>query len=158
MRRWLTGGPRNSKRPQSGAAKVGSSDGCARHTGRVHTASPPPPTAADLLRGAAAKLRANAAGATPGPRDIEIADGTVHVATFDGQRVAFTGTPDEPAAIANGVHFASWPPEAAVALADWLDAAAGRSAPEETADAIRLTKVLLEGAPMLDDYERADGA
>lgn len=117
----------------------------------------PPPTAAGLLHGAATKLRANAAGATPGPRDIEIADGTVHVATFDGQRVAFTGTPDEPAAIANGVHYASWPPEAAVALADWLDAAAGRNAPEETANAIQLAQVILEGTPMVDDYETAVG-
>jgi hypothetical protein len=117
----------------------------------------PPPTTADLLHGAAAKLRANADGATPGPRDIEVVDGTVHVATFDGQRIAFTGTPDEPAAIANGVHYASWPPEAAVALADWLDAAAERIAPEETAGAIRLAKVILEGTPIVDDYETAVG-
>ena len=110
---------------------------------------------ATLLHSAAAKLRANTDGATPGPRDIEIEDGRVHVTTFDEWRVAFTGNESEPAATANAIHLASWPPEAALALADWLDAAAERGNPAETASATALARVLLAGTPMLDDYDAA---
>lgn len=111
--------------------------------------------AADLLHAAAAKLRGNADGATPGQRDIEIRGIAVHVATFDGRDTAYTGTTDETPAVPNAAHYASWPPEAAVALADWIDAAAERGNPEETASAVALARILLDGTPMLDDYDAA---
>jgi hypothetical protein len=109
----------------------------------------------DLLKSAAAKLRANANNTTPGQRDIEIDDNSVYVATLDEHRVAFTGTLDKPAAVANAAHYASWPPEAAVALADWIDAAAERGNPDETASAVALARILLDGTPILDDYDAA---
>lgn len=115
----------------------------------------PPPTAGDLLRAAAVKLQANAEGATNGPFDIEIDEGTVHVANYDGVRTAFTGTSDEPTAVANALHYATWPPEAAPALAGWLAAAADRGDGREMADALALAKVLLAGLPLLDEFERA---
>jgi hypothetical protein len=121
----------------------------------VTTSSDHLAAAASLLHDAAAKLRANADGATPGPRDIEIRDGAVHVATFDGRDTAYTGTTDEHPAIPNALHYASWPPEAAVALADWLDAAAERGDAQEVADAVALARILLDGTPMVDDYDAA---
>ena len=111
--------------------------------------------ATSLLHGAAAKLRANADGATPGPRDIEIRDGAVHVATFDGRGTAYTGTTDEHPAIPNARHYASWPPEAAVALAGWLDRVAERGDGQEVADAVGLARVLLDGTPIVDEYDAA---
>lgn len=115
----------------------------------------PPPSIADLLHAAAGKLRANAKGATPGTFDVEITDGVVYVVTIDGQRAATTGSADDPTAVANGLHIATWPAEAALALADWLDAAAGRDSPEETADALHVARRLLYGMPILDEYDAA---
>lgn len=112
----------------------------------------------DLLHAAATKLRANADGATPGERDIEIRGGAVHVTTYDGRDTAYTGNVDETPAIPNARHYATWPPEAAVALADWLDAAAVRDNPDETASAVTVARVLLAGTPMLDDYDAAVAA
>lgn len=112
-------------------------------------------TSSDLLHSAAAKLRANADGATPGPLDLEIANGIVRVADFNGNDSATTGPEHDAAAIADARHYASWPPEAAVSLADWLDAAADRGDPDETASGVALCRVLLDGAPMLDDYDAA---
>jgi hypothetical protein len=112
-------------------------------------------TSSDLLHSGAAKLRANADGATPGPRDIEIRDGAVHVTTFDNLDTAYTGTTDETPAVPNALHYASWPPEAAVSLADWLDAAADRGNPDETASGMAVCRILLDSTPMLDDYDAA---
>lgn len=115
----------------------------------------PPLTLPELMRCAAGKLRANAEGATPGQRDVEIDGDDVYVSTFGDYRVARTGLSGDSSAIANAKHYASWPPEAAVALADWLDAAADRSDPAEMTDALTLVRVLLAGTPMLDDFEAA---
>ena len=115
----------------------------------------PPPSAADLLHAAAGKLRANAKGASGGTFDVEITDGAVYVVTIDGQRTAATGRADDPVAVANGLYVASWPTEAALALADWLDAAADRGDLHETGDALALVKRLLYGMPSLDEYEAA---
>lgn len=115
----------------------------------------PPLMLPELLHSAANKLRANTEGATPGQRDVEIVNGTVRVATFDGQDCATTGPDHDPTAIADAKHYASWPPEAAVALADWFVMAADRRDIGEMTSALGVARVLLAGTPMLDDYERA---
>lgn len=116
----------------------------------------PPLTLPELLHCTAAKLRANADGATRGQRDVEIDGDDVYVSTFDDFRAARTGLSGDPSAIANAKHYATWPPEAAVALADWLVMAADRRDIGEMAGALGVVRVLLAGTPMLDDYERAN--
>lgn len=92
---------------------------------------------AGLLREAAAKMRERAEAATPGPWralsetsgamswDVEVVAGDDRLCTFDP-----SDYPDGIQDVApedDAEHIASWHPDVALAVADWLDLAARRA-------------------------------
>ena len=80
-----------------------------------------------ILRQAAAKMRATAQDAIPGPwTSLENGDRLIHEHN-DGSD-DFTYVVDEPMSNgANAKHIAAWHPGVALAVADWLDATAVKS-------------------------------
>lgn len=98
---------------------------------------------AELLANAAGKIRINAQDATPGTRDIEPDADAWRVTTLDGRPVASTGS------LGDALHTAQWSREAALAVADWLEAAGRRIAqPEERRDALVVARAILDPEPI----------
>lgn len=87
----------------------------------------------ETLRSAATLIRANADGATPGPRDIELFPGDLRVYVSDSQGciVAMTGSKDVPRAVADARHIATWRTGPALAVATLLDGVADRHHEDE---------------------------